>query len=77
MKLIGPFKLHEQIINEERGYELFFDWDESFDDRGLVITKVIENNGNPGSLEVVSLTREEAQVLHDYLWGCLKYRPRP
>lgn len=77
MKLIGPFALNKELKNEDRGYELFFDFDESFDDLGLVITKVFEHSGNPGGMDMISLTRDEAQVLFDYLWGCLNYRPRP
>lgn len=76
MNVIGPFTLHEQINNEERGYELFFDWDESFDDRGLTITQVFESNGEPGAAVCIPMNRAEAQELMKYLYGCLNYRPR-
>ena len=75
--LHGPFRLHERINNQNSNYELFFDWDESFDDRGLTITKVMEVNGEPGAALYMTISRDEANALFDYLYGCLNYRPRP
>lgn len=77
MRFLGPFKLHEHIRNDEEEYELFFDWDESFADRGLVLTKITESNGEPGNVEVLTLSRDECKVLFEYLNGCLKFRKHP
>jgi hypothetical protein len=76
MLVTGPFTLHEHLTDNPE-YELFFDWDESFDDRGLTITKIMETNGEPGASFVMGMDRKEAQVLFDYLYGCLNFRPRP
>lgn len=76
MNITGPFTLSKHLTDNPR-YELFFDWDESFDDRGLTITKIMETNGEPGTALYMSMDRKEAQVLFDYLYGCLRYRPRP
>ena len=77
MRVNGPFRLHDHFRNEEQGYELFFDWDESFADLGLTITKIIDTEHGPGAALYMTLSRDEARVLHDYLYGCLQYRPRP
>lgn len=63
--------------NQEKGYEVFFDWDESFDDTGLTITRIDEDGGNPGSATIIKLSRNEAKELCRYLDGCLLYRKRP
>lgn len=73
---LGPFKMHEHLTDNPQ-YELFFDWDESFDDRGLTITKVVETDDGPGAAIYLSMNRVEAKVLRDYLNGVLLYRPRP
>lgn len=72
----GPFKMSEEIVNDEHNYSLYFDWDESFDDRGLTITRIDETNGEPGSCTVIGINRQEAEKLADYLFGVLRYRKR-
>jgi 3'-phosphoadenosine 5'-phosphosulfate sulfotransferase len=76
VRFSGPYTLHKHLTDNPE-YDLFFDWDESFGDRGLTITKIFETGDEPGAAIYLSMTREQAEELFQYLYGCINYRPRP